>query len=95
MAIRGQRVIKHHIEHWANNEKAREYATEDVVYTRDLDTHFGHPEPNDDDSVLACMVAAVRWHGFKIDIEGIKQLLERPARSLPLPGELQQAHGGP
>jgi hypothetical protein len=68
-------VIRRHIDHWATRTDARDYAQDDIVYTRALDAHFGHPEPNDDDSVLACMVAAVRWHGFKIDIDGIKRLL--------------------
>lgn len=68
--------IKAHIEHWSTNEAAREYALNDIVYTRALYERFGRPEPGDDDSVLACMVAAVRWHGFKVDIEGIKVLLE-------------------
>jgi len=68
-------VIKKFIDHWATNENAREYAHDDIVYTRDLDKHFDFPEPNDDDSVLAAMVASVRWHGFKIDIDGIKNLL--------------------
>jgi hypothetical protein len=67
-------VIKKHICHWATNEPAREYARDDVVYTRELYDHFGRPEPGDDDSVLACMVAAVRWHGYKIDVEGMKEL---------------------
>jgi hypothetical protein len=68
-------VIKQHIEHWATNLDAREYAKDDIVYTRDLDAHFKYPQPNDTDSVLACMVAAVRWHGFLIDIDGVKRLL--------------------
>ncbi|MGA2059116.1 MAG: DNA polymerase [Thermoguttaceae bacterium] len=68
-------VIKSHIEHWANRLDARDYASGDVVYTRALDAHFNYPEPNDDDSILACMVAVVRWHGFQIDIAGIRQLL--------------------
>lgn len=67
-------VIKHHIEHWHSHEKAREYATDDVVYTRLLEEHFGFPEPDDDDSTLACMVAVVRWRGYRIDVEGIKEL---------------------
>ncbi len=67
-------VIEHFIEHWATNENARKYAELDIVYTRKLDEHFNFPEPNDDDSILACMVAAVRWHGFKINIPGIKKL---------------------
>jgi hypothetical protein len=69
-------VIGKHIKHWATNENAREYATDDIVYTRALDKHFGFPEPGDDDSVLACMVSAVRWHGFKIDVLGVTQLLQ-------------------
>ncbi len=67
-------VIKYHIEHWATNLNAREYAKDDIVYTRALDKHFGCPEPNDNDSVLAAMVAVVRWHGFQIDIPGIQTL---------------------
>ena len=70
-------VIHHHIEHWATHVNAREYATDDIVYTRALDKHFGSPEPGDDDSILACMVAVVRWHGFQIDIPGIKELLAK------------------
>ena len=67
-------MIKYHIEHWATNLNAREYAKDDIVYTRALDKHFGCPEPNDNDSVLAAMVAVVRWHGFQIDIPGIQAL---------------------
>jgi len=67
-------VIRKFIEHWTSREDAREYATDDIVYTRALDKHFGYPTPGDNDSTLACMVAAVRWHGFTIDIEGINAL---------------------
>lgn len=70
-------VIKHHIEHWATNENAREYAKDDIVYTRALDKHFGYPEPGDDDSVLACMVPIVRWRGMKINVDGIQDLLQQ------------------
>jgi hypothetical protein len=70
-------IIHHHIEHWATNEKARKYAKDDVKYTRMLDEYFDFPEPGDDDSILACMVAAVRWHGFIVDIEKAKILLEK------------------
>jgi hypothetical protein len=68
-------VIRHHIEHWATHERGREYAYDDIIYTRGLDKHFGYPEPGDDDSVLACMVAAVRWRGFRIDLDAIRKLL--------------------
>ena len=70
-------VIQKFIDHWATNEPAREYARDDVVYTRALDKHFGYPERGDDDSILACMVPVVRWRGFSIDIPGIKSLLEK------------------
>lgn len=66
-------VLKYHIDHWAYRQDARKYATDDVVYTRGLEKHFGSPEPGDDDSELACMVAAVRWHGFAVDLEAMKE----------------------
>jgi hypothetical protein len=69
-------LISEHIRHWNENEPAREYARDDVVYTRLLWEHFGKPEAGDTDSELACMVASVRWHGFKIDIPGIEELLQ-------------------
>lgn len=67
-------VIHHHIEHWHSNEHARKYAELDVVYTRKLYHAFDAPEPGDDDSELACMVGAVRWHGYTVDIDAIKRL---------------------
>jgi len=67
-------LIEHHIEHWAVNRDARVYAEDDVHETRGLYQFFDEPEINDTDSVLACMVGTVRWHGFKIDIDGIKEL---------------------
>ena len=67
-------VIRKFIDHWATRADARDYANDDIVYTRALDEHFGYPEPGDNDSTLTCMVAAVRWHGFTINVEGIKQL---------------------
>lgn len=70
-------VIRKFIEHWATREDARDYARDDVVYTRALDQHFDFPEPDDDDSILACMVPVVRWHGFTIDVEGMRQLLKK------------------
>jgi hypothetical protein len=66
--------IKHHVDHWRFNPLARRYATDDVVYTRGLALHpkFADAAPGDDDSVLACMVGAVRWRGFKVDLDRIK-----------------------
>jgi hypothetical protein len=68
------KVIRHHFNHWEYSTRAREYAERDVIYTRDLYRAFGSPQLGDDDSILACAVAAVRWKGFQIDIEAIKQL---------------------
>lgn len=67
-------IISQHWNHWQYHTLAREYATKDVDLTRQLYKFFGSPEPDDDDSVLACMVGAVRWKGYKIDVEGIKAL---------------------
>ncbi len=69
-------VIHHHIQHWAHNDLARQYGTNDIKYTRGLYKYLGCPPMSDDDSVLACQVASVRWRGLKVDIEGIKQLRE-------------------
>ncbi len=66
-------VIATHIEHWAINSKAKEYAEDDVRYLQLLDAHFNYPSRDDNDSVLAAMVGAVRWRGFAIDKEGLKE----------------------
>jgi hypothetical protein len=68
------KVVRKHIEHWHSEPAAREYAKNDIVYTRGMYEHIDSPEPGDDDSELACMVAAVRWHGFEIDLDGIAEL---------------------
>ena len=70
-------VIHHFIEHWATRPDARDYATDDIVYTRALDKHFGCPPPGDDDSILACMVPVIRWRGFTINADGMKELLAK------------------
>jgi hypothetical protein len=68
-------VIDRHILHWAFNARARKYATDDIVYTRGLHQHssFAEAVMGDDDSVLACMVGAVRWRSFRVDLERIKR----------------------
>jgi len=63
--------------HWRENEEARRYGRDDVTYTRLIDEYFKFPEAGDNDSVLACMVAAVRWHGFTVDIEMVAGLLAK------------------
>lgn len=65
-------VIEHHISFWAYNSIGKQYATADVEYTRDLFYHF-QPDIDDNDSTLACAVGAVRWRGFKIDIDALKE----------------------
>jgi hypothetical protein len=67
-------VIQRHIDHWEHNQLARDYAEKDVVYLQQLYEHFNKPEMSDDDSILACMVAAVRWRGFKVDLDKIRTL---------------------
>jgi len=74
-------VIQHHLNHWAANEPAREYAKKDVEYTRGLYHYFDKPAAGDDDSMLACLVAAVRWRGFAVDLEGIKVLRDKAIRT--------------
>jgi hypothetical protein len=69
-------VIRHHISHWSYHETAREYAKLDVEYLQKLWPYFGSPEPGDDDSELACMLASCRWRGYQVNIEGIKKLKE-------------------
>jgi hypothetical protein len=63
-----------HIRHWGYNRFAREYATDDVKYLQGLYTYFKEPEHSDDDSILSCNVAAVRWRGFAIDLPGLRAL---------------------
>jgi hypothetical protein len=75
-------LIHYDIDHWRENDEARRYARDDVVYTRLLDEYFGFPESGDTDSVLSCMVAAVRWHGFVVDIDAVTQLHAKSKRVL-------------
>lgn len=69
-------VVGYHIYHWGNNEHARQYATDDIINTRDLYKHYGCPPMGDNDSVLACMVGTTRWRGFELDIDALKALKE-------------------
>ncbi|OGN96959.1 MAG: hypothetical protein A2Z77_00485 [Chloroflexi bacterium RBG_13_51_36] len=74
--------IHNDIQHWSTNDEARRYGEYDVIYTRMLDAYFKYPPANDDDSILACMVGAVRWHGFKIDTEKTTELLQKSREML-------------
>lgn len=74
------------IKFWSENERAREYASDDIVFTKRLWEHAGSPEFNDDDSVLATSVASARWKGFAIDNDGFKNLeAENVAKITPVP----------
>ena len=75
-------VVRFHVEHWAYNTLARKYASDDIDYTRGLYYHFDSPDLGDDDSVLACMVGAVRWKGFKINKEKLEKLKIKAAKTL-------------
>lgn len=83
-----------HISHWRFNTLAREYAGKDVNYLMALDDHFGNPAPSDRDSILACLVGAVRWRGFAVDVEGMKELkvdCEQAMKQAPLaPGDVKR-----
>lgn len=66
-------MIQAHIDHWAFNPRARQYGTSDVDYTDRLEAFFGHPEPGDMDSTLACMVASVRWRSYALDVPKVEE----------------------
>lgn len=82
-------VIRHHISHWAFFDLARKYAIKDVDYLRRLFDLFA-PPIGDDDSELACMVAAARWRGFAIDLDGIRLLKSKAIQAM---GKTPQAPG--
>lgn len=79
--------VRKFIDHWATRDDAREYASDDIKYTRELSQYFAKLSnvdmlpAGDDDSILACMVPIVRWHGFKIDKKGMR-ILYRKARAV-------------
>jgi len=60
--------------HWFHNERAVKYGKADVDYVRRLYDLFDRPAINDNDSVLACMSAAVRWRGFAINLTEAKEM---------------------
>lgn len=69
-------MLEYHVRHWKNNPQAQLYAKNDVVYTRALWEAFDKPECGDVDSELACCVAAVRWRGYAINVQGVEALLK-------------------
>lgn len=75
-------VIKHHIWHWRGSELAQKYAKDDVQYLIDLYNFFGRPECNDDDSILAHMIGAIRWNGYAVNVPYFKQKKEQVIKLL-------------
>jgi hypothetical protein len=69
-------LIESHILWWKTEAKARLYAANDIKYTRELYNYLEKPDEINDD-ILASYVAATRWKGFAVDIEGVKQERER------------------
>lgn len=72
--------IETHVIHWAYNTLARKYAEKDVELTRALYNAWGKPALGDDDSVLACSVAAIRWKGYSINEQKIRTLRTKAIR---------------
>ena len=73
------------IEFWMQ-PKPLHYAEEDIRHLQRLRHHWGNPDAGDDDSTLACSVAAARWRGFALDRDAAKPLWESQiqlARSAP------------
>lgn len=88
-------LLKKHIDHWEYNGPARKYATSDVLYTRGLYHYFGNPDHSDVDSLLACCVAAVRWKGYAIDLEKLKEQRRKAldkVRSVPIAPRAARAY---
>lgn len=71
------KLLPLHIQHWAFNKLARQYAQDDITYTRGLDRLWDHPQHSDDDSVLACSVAACRWKGYRLDLAKLQALIQK------------------
>lgn len=84
--------LKAHINHWRYNTPAIKYSLDDVRYTREIYKFLGSPAFNDDDSVLAAMVATTRWKGFKVDLDGIRKTrAEQLAKQEKVPTAPKQA----
>ncbi len=69
------KLIQEHIDHWQYRQDAREYASKDVVYTRNLHEYTGWNAGGDNDSILACQVASARWKGYALDIPKLQSLI--------------------
>jgi hypothetical protein len=78
-------LVHRHISHWLNLRVARDYAIDDVKYTRELWQHLGSPEPGDDDSELACKEGANRWRGYSIDFDKLNKLEKKVLEEIEAP----------
>ncbi len=65
--------IKLHADHWKYNSDARQYAMDDVQWTRGLYHHFDEPPAGDDESELACHIASTRWRGYSLDLDQVEE----------------------
>jgi hypothetical protein len=75
--------IREHILHWGFKELPRKYAADDIVYTRRLHKEvFDNVAPGDDDSELTAMVACVRWSGYTVNANLLKELRERTVEKI-------------
>ena len=66
--------FRSHSDYWEKDTRAIKYATDDIIITRKLDEYFGLPELGDDDSILATAVGAIRWKGYKVDLDKAREL---------------------
>jgi hypothetical protein len=62
-----------HNAHWTFNTEARKYGEQDVILVRRLFEAWT-PPLDDDDSILACCVAAARWKGYALDLNKLRRL---------------------
>lgn len=63
-----------HVDHWRYNAQARVYAEDDIRYLVKLFDYFGKPQPNDNDSILSCLVGAARHKGYNVAIDKLSTL---------------------
>lgn len=75
-------LFEDHKKFWAENELARQYAKDDASDTRALWNAFGKPEFNDNDSVMACAVAATRLRGFAVNKEALGEVIEQAKKEI-------------
>lgn len=86
--------IQRHIDHWSSHPSARKYAGDDVELTRKVYNYYNF-ECGDDDSVLACMVGAIRWKGYAVDLKGIKELRDIAEKKLWMSNGEKDIFGNP